>query len=107
MAAAKQALEEGSALEASGDLRAALDKYDRAGRLDASLAPTAGELSTKVKARMQSEVADALTRAKQYDALDRVADAIKWYERAYANQLDDDPNKKTVKARLDLLRAQK
>jgi tetratricopeptide (TPR) repeat protein len=106
-AAAKQTMEEGTKLEGSGELRAALEKYERAARIDPSMATIADQLAERVKTRMKAEAADALTRAKQYDAVDRVPDAIKWYERAFNHLADDDPNKKIVKARLDALRARK
>jgi hypothetical protein len=49
----------------------------------------------------------ALTNAKQFDALDRVEQAITWYERAFRLLPDEDPNKKIAKERLDVLRARK
>jgi serine/threonine-protein kinase len=106
-AAAKQSLEEGTKLEGAGDLKGALDKYERAAQIDPSMATIADGLAGKVKARMKAEATDALTRAKQYDAVDRVPDAIKWYEKAFSLLPDDDASKNTVKARLDLLRARK
>jgi tetratricopeptide (TPR) repeat protein len=104
---AKRALEDGTRLEKSGDLRAALDRYERAAQIDPSMATIANGLADTVKGMMKTAAQDALTRAKQYDALDRVPDAIKWYERAYANLLDSDPARKVVKDRLDLLRTRK
>ena len=106
-AAAKRALEDGTRLEKSGDLRAALDRYQRAAQIDPSMATIANGLADTVRGLMKTAAQDALTRAKQYDALDRVPDAITWYERAYANLLDSDPNRKVVKDRLDLLRTRK
>jgi tetratricopeptide (TPR) repeat protein len=106
-AAAKQSLEEGTKLEGAGDLKGALDKYERAAQIDPSMATIADGLAGKVKARVKAEATDALTRAKQYDAVDRVPDAIKWYEKAFSLLPDDDASKNTVKARLDLLRARK
>lgn len=56
---------------------------------------------------MKTESADALKRAKQLDALNRVAEAITQYERAYRSLADEDPEKKMVKDRLDVLRARR
>jgi hypothetical protein len=48
--------------------------------------------------------AEALRRARQYDALGRRADAITWYERAVQNLPDSDPGKKTAADRLVVLK---
>ena len=48
--------------------------------------------------------ADALRRARQYDALGRRADAITWYERAVQNLPDSDPGKKIAADRLVVLK---
>jgi serine/threonine protein kinase len=101
---AKRALEDGTKLEQSGDLRAAYEKYEAAAKADPSMATIALGLADKVKGKMKDVAGDALTRAKQYDAVERVPDAIKWYERALANLLDDDPNRRAVRTRLEELR---
>ena len=49
--------------------------------------------------------ADAFIRARQYDAVYSVAQAMTWYERAYRHLLEDDPNRKTAADRLAVLRA--
>jgi serine/threonine protein kinase len=103
-AAAKKSLEDGARLEQSGELRAALNSYEKAATQDPSMAMIAQQLADKVKSRMKDVVSDALIRAKQYDAAEFVPDAIKQYERAFANLLDDDPRKRVVRARLDELR---
>jgi tetratricopeptide (TPR) repeat protein len=103
-AAAKKSLEDGTRLEQSGDLRAALNSYERAATQDPSMAMIAQQLADKVKGRMRDVVSDALIRAKQYDAAEFVPDAIRQYERAFANLLDDDPRKRVVRARLEELR---
>ena len=90
--------------EGSGDWPAALQHYERVRQLDPAMATVAQSL-TRVRARMKTEGADALVRARQYDAADRVADAITWYERAYRNLPDDDPGRKIAKERLDVLRS--
>jgi len=72
--------------------------------LDPSVADFA-QLVSRVKAKMKAEATEAIVRAKQYDALERVNQAIAEWERAYRNLLDDDPTRKMVKERLDALRA--
>jgi hypothetical protein len=88
-------------------LAAALQQYERARQADSSLAGIADQSSQRVRARMKTESADALKRAKQLDALNRVAEAITQYERAYRSLADEDPEKKMVKDRLDVLRARR
>jgi len=56
---------------------------------------------------MKIEGEAAFRRAKQYDALERVDDAMKEYERALKLLSDDDPDKKAAQDRLDALRARK
>jgi predicted component of type VI protein secretion system len=48
---------------------------------------------------------DAFKRARTFDALGRTDDAIAQYERAVQLLAPDDPNRKTAKQRLDVLRA--
>ena len=48
---------------------------------------------------------DASERARTFDALGRTEDAIAQYERAVQLLSPDDPNRKTVEQRLDVLRA--
>jgi tetratricopeptide (TPR) repeat protein len=104
-AAAKQALDSGTKLEASGDLPGAVQQFERARQLDPSLAPAANPSITRLRARMSKEGLDAYTRAVQYDALDRVEQAIAQYERAARYLPDNDPNKKSANDRLAVLRA--
>jgi tetratricopeptide (TPR) repeat protein len=106
-AAAREALEAGNKLEGSDDLMGALREYSRVQQIDPSMAASAEQSIALLKARMKAEATDALSRAKLYYASDRINDAITWYERAYRNLLDDDPDKKLAKARLDELRARK
>jgi predicted component of type VI protein secretion system len=48
---------------------------------------------------------DAFRRARGFDALGRTEDAIAQYERAIRLLSPDDPNRRTAKQRLDVLRA--
>lgn len=103
-AAGQQALEAATKLEGTGDWVAALQQYQRAAQIDPSTADVAEESSRRLKARMKTEGSDAFTRARQYDAVGRIPEAVALYERAFRYLSDDDPNKKTAKDRLDALR---
>ena len=103
-ASAKQAFDNGAKLENSGDLPGALQQYERGRQLDPTLAPTADPLINRVRARMKTEGAAAFTSGRQYDALDRVEQAIAQYERAARYLPDDDPNRRIARERLDVLR---
>jgi hypothetical protein len=102
--AIEQALAAASSSESAGDWPAALQHYEQVRQLDPSAATLAQSVN-RVRARMKTEGADAYVRARQYDAVDRVSDAIAWYERAYRNLLDDDPRRMTATERLAALRA--
>ena len=53
---------------------------------------------------MRAEASDAFTKARQYDTVGRVAEAIALYERVVAFLPEDDPTRKIAKARLDVLK---
>jgi tetratricopeptide (TPR) repeat protein len=106
-AAGRQAMDQGARLEASGNLRGAVEQYGRAAQLDPSLKDSADTASRRVRAAMRTASADAMKRADLYYALDRVADAIKFYEQALDNMLNDDPARRTAEAKLTELRARK
>jgi hypothetical protein len=81
-------------------------QFKRAQQLD----PAVGGLEpaiARVKARMNEAGNTAFVDARQLDALDRVADAIKLYEVASRNLLDGDPKKRFAVERLTVLRARK
>lgn len=101
---AQQALDAGAKAEASGDWVGAVQHYDQAAQIEPSTAAGAEESARRVRARMKTEGTDAFTRAKQYDAVRRVPEAVALYERAYRYLTDDDPNRKVAKDRLDALR---
>ena len=94
-------------LEGSGDLPEALRQLERVPQIDPSMAIVAEQAMTRLKTRMRTEGTQAFTNAKQFDAVERVDQAITWYERAFRLLPDEDPNKKIAKERLDLLRARK
>lgn len=88
-------------LETKGDLVGALREYQRA----SSLGHTATDgLAAAVVDRMRREGQDAFTRARQYDALGRVPEAVALYERVVRYLPADDPNRKVAEERLQRLR---
>jgi Flp pilus assembly protein TadD len=89
--------------EKKGDWPAALKGYESARALDPSVASLAAAGITRVQTQMTAEGTDAFKRARQYDALDRVDDAIVWYERAVRNLPDNHPDKRTATERLRVL----
>jgi tetratricopeptide (TPR) repeat protein len=106
-ASVKQTMDAAAKLESSGDLPEALRQLERVAQIDPSMAIVAEQAMTRVKTRMRTEGTQAFTNAKQFDAVDRVEQAVTWYERAFRLLPDEDPNKKIAKERLDLLRAKK
>ena len=105
--AARQALDNGAKLENSGDLPGAVQQYERGRQIDPSVAAAADQSINRVRARMKTEGADAFGQGRQYDALDRIEQAIAQYERAVRYLPDDDPNKKIARDRLQVLRARR
>jgi tetratricopeptide (TPR) repeat protein len=106
-AAVKQTMDAAAKLESSGDLPEALRQLERVAQIDPSMAIVAEQAMNRVRTRMRTEGTQAFTNAKQFDALERVDQAITWYERAFRLLPDDNPNKKIAKERLDLLRARR
>ena len=104
-AAARQALDTGAAREKAGDLPAALQQFERARQVDPSQASTTDAAIARVRTRMKNEGTAAFTNARQYDALDRIDQAISAYEIAVRYLTDDDPNRQTARQRLTALRA--
>jgi tetratricopeptide (TPR) repeat protein len=102
---ARQVLEAAEKLEATGELPDALKRYESAQRLDASTASVVEDSTRRLTARMKNEAADAVARAKVYDAYGRIQEATAMYERAYKYMSDADPSKKAVKDRLEVLGA--
>jgi tetratricopeptide (TPR) repeat protein len=102
-AAAEAAMAGGAAAEQRGDFVEAQREYERASEADP--ASGADEALGRVRARMKTLGDDAFKRARTFDALGRTEDAIAQYERAVQLLAPDDPNRKTAKQRLDVLRA--
>ena len=100
--AARRALDNGSSLERSGDIVAALAQFERSQKLDPS--PTADAAVNRLRTRMRTEGSAAFINGRQYDALDRIEQAIGAYEVAVRYLTDDDPNKQAARDRLAVLR---
>ncbi len=101
-AAAETAMAGGAAAEQRGDVVEAQRAYERASEADP--ASGADEALGRVRARMKTLGDDAFKRARTFDALGRTEDAIAQYERAVQLLAPEDPNRKTAKQRLDVLR---
>ena len=93
-------------LEASGDLVEAHRLFELVRRADPSNTDAEHAVS-RVLALMKREGDQAFIKASQFDAADRIDDAIKSYEQAFKLLPDDDPYRKIAKQRLDVLRAKK
>jgi predicted component of type VI protein secretion system len=102
---AQQALDEGARLEAAGDLSGAVTQFERAQQGDGAAADAAEKAIGRIRERMKTDGADAFRRARQYDALGRVPEAVALYDRAYRYLAEGDPSRQAAKERLDALRA--
>ncbi len=93
----------GAAAEQRGDFVEAQQGYERASEAD----PASGADESLAPRARADEVARrrAFKRARTFDALGRLEDAIAQYERAMQLLAPDDPNRKAAKQRLDVLRA--
>ena len=101
--AAKTAVDAGGRAEADRDYAEAERQYERALQADPQSA-AAQEGLRRVKARMLSEGEDAFKRARQYDALGRVQEAISMYEKAIQLLPSDHASLKIARERLAVLK---
>jgi predicted component of type VI protein secretion system len=99
--ATRAAFDLGKELEGKGDLSGALREFQRADTLGHANASGA---AAAVAGRMRKEGQDAFTRARQYDALGRVPEAIALYERVVRYLPAGDANRKVAEERLARLR---
>jgi len=90
--------------ERSRDWQAALRAYERVRAVDPAFSGLALAGIARVREQMHADGADAFKRAREYDAMNRVDDAVAWYERAFRNLPDDSPDKKTAADRLRALK---
>jgi predicted component of type VI protein secretion system len=90
-----QALADGARLEGAGEWAAAVAAYERAG---------AASEASAARTRMHAAGDDAYRKARQFDARNRAADAIGWYERAVEWLSPQDPRRQTARARLTELK---
>jgi hypothetical protein len=102
--AAQLAVDAGNRAEASGDNSGALKQFEKAQQLDPNVSAAADGIK-RVRARMAVEGEDAFKRAKQYDALGRVSDAVGMYEKAIQLLPPDSPNAKTARERIAALKS--
>jgi hypothetical protein len=101
--AAKTAVDAGGKSEADRDDAEAERQYQRALQADPQSAPAQDGLR-RVKARMLSDGEDAFKRARQYDALGRVQEAISMYEKAIQLLPSDHASLKIARERLAALK---
>ena len=101
----QQALDLAAKSESAGDWPGAVQHYEQAQQVDPSSADSVEESLRRLRGRMKTDGGDAFTRAKQYDAVGRIPEAVALYERALRYLPADDPNRATAKSRLDSLRA--
>ncbi len=94
---------EGRAHEDAGRFAEAASVYQRA----LTVAPTLAEAEARlgaVRGKLQGEAEAAYMRARQYDALKRVQDAIREYEAALAGLARDDRRRSAIDERLAVLK---
>jgi tetratricopeptide (TPR) repeat protein len=94
----------GTKSETAEDWPGALRYYERARATDPSLSGLASAAVARVQEKMLADGADAFKRAQQFDASNRVNDAITWYERAVRNLPDTSPEKRIAVERLRALK---
>ncbi len=101
--AAKTAVDAGGKAEADRDWAEAERQYQRALQADPQSTQAQDGLR-RVKARMLSEGEDAFKRARQYDALGRIQEAISMYEKAIQWLPSDHASLKIAHERLAVLK---
>lgn len=94
-AARQKSLADAKTLEANGEWSRAVAAYERAGASDEAAA---------ARTKMVAAGDDAYRKARQFDARNRPADAITWYQRAVQWLPDSDARKATAQERLAALK---
>jgi hypothetical protein len=102
--AAKTAVDAGAKAEADRDNAEAERQYQRALQADPQ-STAAQDGLRRVKARLVSEGEDAFKRARQYDAIGRVQEAISMYEKAIQLLPSDHASVKIARERLAALKS--
>jgi tetratricopeptide (TPR) repeat protein len=87
------------------DWLAALGYYERARVTDPSMAALALAGVERVRAQMLADGSDAFKRAQEFDASNRVNDAITWYERAVRNLPENSAERRIAAERLRTLKS--
>lgn len=101
--AAREAFDAARKLDAAGDWLGALRKYDDVQQIDATY-PGLDRSVKQVWAKLRTAGADALKRARQYDAIGLSTDALREYDKAAQWLPPDDPNRQIARGRADQLR---
>jgi tetratricopeptide (TPR) repeat protein len=101
--ASQLAVDTGNKAEMGGDYAGAQKQYERALQLDPQ-STAAPDAMRRLKARMQSEGEDAFKRARQFDAIGRLPEAISMYEKAILMLPPDHASAKTARERLAALK---
>jgi serine/threonine protein kinase len=91
--------------ERAEDWPAALGFYERARLTDPSMAALALAGVERVRAQMLADGSNAFKRAQEFDASNRVNDAITWYERAVRNLPEDSAERRIAAERLRTLKS--
>lgn len=91
--------------ERAEDWPAALGFYERARVTDPSMAALALAGVERVRAQMLADGSNAFKRAQEFDASNRVNDAITWYERAVRNLPENSAERRIAAERLRTLKS--
>jgi predicted component of type VI protein secretion system len=101
--ASQLAVEAGNKAETDADYAAAVRHYEQAMQLDPQSAG-ASDAMRRLRVRMQSEGEKAFKEARQYEAFNRVRDAISMYEKAVQLLPPDHASAKAARERLAALK---
>ncbi|HJR60853.1 MAG TPA: FHA domain-containing protein [Vicinamibacterales bacterium] len=102
-ASARSLFQVGNRLDAAGDWVGALQKYEQARQIYASI-PGLSEALQRVRGKLQTAGTNAFNQAKQHEANGRPQEALKEYEKALQWLPPDDPNRQVARARIEQLK---
>jgi len=102
-AAAVDVYDTGQRLENAGEWLGALQKYEQARQVHADI-PGLGQATRRVREKLRVAGDGALTRARELEAKNLPADAIKEYEKAVQWLPPADPHREMAQNRLDQLK---
>lgn len=104
---AEAAFAEGGRLEKAGDFAGAIRSYEKSQEIATMMYGVmtgATEAIARVRETMVATGVDAFKKARQYDALGRVSDAVAMYVQAVEYLPQDDPNRQVAQERLGALK---